>query len=286
MARMQHQAALWGDLIFYCGYAALALILKVLHSMTVESALLCLAAMALTSFVLYVRQGYIAMVGFGSGWQLLRMFWPQGRWIAVANASAALTSQGFAWALALFGGPSAVAAFQAILNLSNAGNPIILGVGNLLVPATALAGTQSGPRAATRTALRLGARGGVLVGIYFALLLLLPSTFLSLAYGHQSSYFGLTNSLRLLAIAQLIQYPGQMITALLNGIGENRGAFNAQLAATLTTCAVGLPLTLLRGVNGAALGLACSNCARCLMALRVLRHKTAKPSLELAGESI
>ena len=286
MAHMQHQTALWGDLLFYCGFAILLLVLKRLHALTVGNALLCLGSMALASLVLYARVSRVTIAGVGSGWRLLQSFWPQGRWIAVTNASAAVTGQGFAWALALSQGPSAVAAFQAILNLSNAGNPIILGVGNLLVPAAARAGSQLGPRAAAQAGLRLALRGGVLVGIYFAMLLIWPSMFLSLAYGAQSGYLVLVNPLRLLAIAQLIQYPAQMIGALLNSMGENRGAFGAQLAGTLATCAIGLPLAVFRGVSGAALGLGCSNAVRCLMALQILRSKTPRRSLELAGESV
>jgi O-antigen/teichoic acid export membrane protein len=285
MAQMKYQTALWSDFIFYCGFAFCVVVLKTLHTITVEYALLCLAGMASISVVLCMWQDQTTIAGFGSGWGLLCTFWPQGRWIAIANACAALTSQGLAWVLAVSSGPSAVAAFQATLNLANAGNPIILGIGNLLVPAASLAGTQSGPRAATRTALQLAARGGVLVGAYFLLVLFLPSTFLSLAYGHQSSYVGLITPLRLFAIAQLIQYPAQMTTALLNSMGENRGAFIAQVAATLATFAVGLPLILLKGVNGAGVGLICSNGARCLTALRVVRDKTVQPCPELAGDS-
>ena len=152
-------------------------------------------------------------------------------------------------------GAGDAAGFQAVSNLLGFTHPIILSLGNIIVPAAARARVIDGLKAARRVAMVHAMQGGLLLLPYFAVLLIFPRQLLSLFYGSKSSYVGLTVALRLLALAYLFYYLSLAFKFLLNALEENRAQFAAEVVSSSLLAIIIVPSVIIFGVNGAIVAL-------------------------------
>jgi O-antigen/teichoic acid export membrane protein len=182
-----------------------------------------------------------------------RSFWATGHWVLGSNLVTNFSIQAVPWALFLFQGPAETAGFQAISNLLGASHPVMLSLGNIVVPAAARARVKDGFQAARRVALRHTAQGGLLLLPYLAALLIFPGLLLSLFYGAGSQYVKLENSLRLLTVFYALHYISLALKFLLNALEKNRMQFMVEFCGSLLLTALLIPLVLRFGLLGAIL---------------------------------
>src|SRR4029077_17429687 len=103
-----------------------------------------------------------------------RMFWATGRWVLGSNVLANLNIQAGPWAIFLFRGPADAAGFQAVANLIGVSHPIMLSLGNFLIPAVARVRAKQGLLAARRVALSQSTQAALLLLPLILLLLVMP----------------------------------------------------------------------------------------------------------------
>jgi O-antigen/teichoic acid export membrane protein len=252
LAHLRHGRAIWGDAVRYIGQAAVLWSLAHSGRLTVLTALQVIAVTSAAGAALQVLQLGFARVSVREAILSVPSFWRLGRWALLSSGTDAVTFQIFPWALAFFHGALQAAPFQAVRNLLGVTHPILLSLPGLIVPATAKAHQQEGMAAAARSAVRFGTQAGIILFPYYVLLLIWPRAALALLYGRHSPYVSFDWSLRVFVIAHVFVFLFQIKAGLLNGVERPRSVFAAELASTGIALSVGLPLTALWGVAGAA----------------------------------
>jgi O-antigen/teichoic acid export membrane protein len=253
MARLAFRTTLFTDAISYLGQAGVLWLLARNGRLTPEVgfaviALTCgVAAVAQLSFM---RVRLTAAISLGD-WA--RNFWRTGYWVLGSSLVTNFSIQAVPWALFLFRGPAEAAGFQAISNLLGVAHPIMLSLGNIVVPAAARAHMKDGLFAARRVALRHAAQGGLLLLPYVAALLIFPRQLLGLFYGSSSPYVALDSALRLLTVIYALHYISLSLKFLLNALEKNRPQFVAELCGSLLLAGLVIPLVLWFGLPGAIL---------------------------------
>jgi O-antigen/teichoic acid export membrane protein len=251
MARLSFRKALLTDAVSYLGQAGLIWFLANRGTLSSES---CFVVIALTCVVAGIAQAlmlHLRAISAQGCRTLIGRFWELGHWVLWANLATNLSLQVVPWVLFLARGASDVAAFQAISNLLGFSHPIMLSLGNIIVPAAARARVREGLRAAQRVAVVHATQGGLLLLPYFAALLLFPRQLLGLFYGSRSPYLALTGPLRLFALVYAIYYLTLAVKFLLNALEENRAQFTAELVSSLILVSTIVPLVIFYGLLGA-----------------------------------
>jgi O-antigen/teichoic acid export membrane protein len=261
MAHFRYRDVIWGDAGSYLGQAIVIALLA--HFGKLNSSL-AFAVIAVTSAVACAQQ--LSMLGVSKpdlqrAREVIRTSWRLGRWAILTNLFNAFTVICFPWALALARGAQEAASFQAMINVLGVTHPIIVSVGNLIVPAATKARKDAGTRAASFSAFRYGLQGGALLLPYFVLLLVWPTQVLSAFYGASSGYVASAGLLRIFVFAYLFAYVASVLGGLLKGLERPKSVFLAQLVGTCAGLSFGLPLIAGRGLVGAPIGLATMNLA-------------------------
>jgi len=255
MARLAYRKALAGDAISYLGQAAVVWFLARKAMLTPES---CFVVIALTCLCAAIVQAGLLRLRIPARWEVAklgRQFWSTGHWVLWSSLSMNVSLQAVPWSLFILRGAGDAAGFQAVSNLLGFTHPIILSLGNIIVPAAARARVIDGLKAARRVAMVHAMQGGLLLLPYFAVLLIFPRQLLSLFYGSKSSYIGLTVALRLLALAYLFYYLSLAFKFLLNALEENRAQFAAEVVSSSLLAIIIVPSVIIFGVSGAIVAL-------------------------------
>ena len=273
MARLAFRTALGTDMISYLGQAALVWLLAHYGHLSVEAAfgvigLTCgLAAVAQLWFFRGTWRGKLNLRGHA------HTFWSTGRWVLGSNLLANFNIQAAPWALFVLRGPVDAAAFQAISNLIGVSHPIMLSLGNFLVPAAARARARQGLTAARRVSLSLATQAGLLLLPLILLLLILPRPLLGLFYGAASTYVVLDWPLRLLALTYVLTYWAMAIRFFLIAVeSKNRAQFLFELCWSVLFVALLIPLTLHWGLAGAIVATGLSQGAKLASNLVLMRQ--------------
>jgi O-antigen/teichoic acid export membrane protein len=182
-------------------------------------------------------------------------FWNTGRWVLGSNLLTNLSLHAAPWALFLLRGPAEAAGFQAVSNLMGVSHPIVLSLGNVVVPAAARARVTAGLLAARRVALRHGSQAGLLLLPFAVILLIFPRQLLGLFYSSTSPYAVLEGPLRLLTIVYVLRYFSMTLTFLLNALEKNRVQFVFELCGSLLLGGLVVPLVIWFGLSGAILAI-------------------------------
>lgn len=275
MARLAFRTALITDAISYLGQAGVLWLLARNGKLTPEIgfaviALTCgVAAVVQLSFIRVrlttpIRLGYWA-----------RSFWTTGYWVLGSTLVTNFSIQVVPWALFLFRGPVEAAGFQAISNLLGVAHPIMLSLGNIVVPAAARAHMKEGLFAARRVAMRHAAQGGLLLLPYVAALLILPRQLLGLFYGSNSPYLALDSALRLLTVIYALHYISLSLKFLVNALEKNRPQFVTELCGSLLLAGLIVPLVLWFGLPGAIVAIGVWLATRLTGNLIILRRVEA-----------
>lgn len=254
MAQGGHKQTVPGDVVSYLGQAVCIAILSYTGNLTVQGAF---AVMGLTSAAALAVQCIQIRPSFDA-WRDLRGtardFWILGRWVMFGNFTGVVTTLGCSWTLVWFHGADAVGKFQALANLMKLTNPLTICMAGLIVPAAARAFGKHGVAAAKRITVRYGLMTAGVLLPYYALLLLLPTTFIHLLYGDGSAYGALGNQLRAFVVWYAALLVAQIGGCFLNAIEQSRRSFVAQAVQTACVVLVTLPLTALFGLEGLMLG--------------------------------
>lgn len=268
--RMQHRRALWGDAVSYLGQVALVwLLARRGFSLNFAFALMALTSgLALAVQLLQVR----ARLGGVALWRLGLEYWDVGKWYLLNNLVNVVAVQAYPWAVASFCGLEEAAYFQAVANILGVTNPVLFGIGGLILPAVAKARHAGRGVEVRRIALCYTVQGAVLLFPYYFVLLCWPHEVLMTIYGGNSPYLGLKLPLQLSVLTYLFGYLAGMGMTTLNGIERGAQAFLAQLASVATVLALGLPLTAQVGLIGAVVGSACATLARLVVSGVFLRR--------------
>jgi O-antigen/teichoic acid export membrane protein len=277
MARLAFRTTLFTDAISYLGQAGVLWLVARNGKLTPEVgfgviALTCGVAALVQVSLLRVR---VRMTGANSLRAWARDFWKTGNWFLGSNLVANFSIQAVPWALYLFRGPAEAAGFQAISNLLGVSHPIVLSLGNIVVPAAARARMKGGLLAARRVALGHAAQGGLLLLPYVVALLIFPRHLLGLFYGPGSPYVVLDSALRLLTVVYALNYFSMTLKFLLNALEKNRLQFVVELWGSLLLAGLVVPLVLWFGLPGAILATGLGLAARLTSNVIVLRQVKA-----------
>jgi O-antigen/teichoic acid export membrane protein len=273
MARLAFGTALCTDAISYLGQAAVIWLCVRAGQMSPEIAF---AVMGLTCGVAGIAQLWCLRDSCHGRTKLrehAQIFWATGRWVLGSNVLANLNIQAGPWAIFLFRGPADAAGFQAVANLIGVSHPIMLSLGNFLIPAVARVRARQGLLAARRVALSQSTQAALLLLPLTLLLLSMPRPLLGLFYGGASPYVVLDGPLRLLALTYVLTFWTMAIRYFLIAVeSKNQAQFLIEFCGSALFIVTLIPLTLHWGVAGAIVATGLSQAAKLVSNLILMRQ--------------
>ncbi|HEX4808404.1 MAG TPA: hypothetical protein VH325_05715 [Bryobacteraceae bacterium] len=247
LCQARYRSAVLPDALSYLGQAAIVGVLRP------TSLLVVFWVMAITSILGLLWQGALIGVGkvtiAGLKSDFVESF-HLGRFIAVANGMNMLILQIPSWSLLASTGKGGVAAFQALMNVVGAANPLLLGLSNHLIPAVARAANR-GVAAARRVVAVDGSAAGAILLVYMVAILLIPVQIMSLIYGHKSPYISSAPLLKWFVVVYAFQFAAALVGAYEGGLGRTTSYMHSQFASLVSLCVAGVPLIFKYGVPGA-----------------------------------
>lgn len=254
MADLRFGEAILGDAISYLGQAGLILLMHHYGKLTLNTAYLSMALSSSAAICVQALQVGLKPVNREHFKELIAEFWVLGRWMLLNNASGLISGLAYWYVLKWTHGDADCAAFGVIVAMMKLANPVMVSIGNLIVPAVSRLHEHEGIRAARRIALRYTAFGAVLLGPFFLVVFIAPELMLKLFYGWGTPYVEHATALRLFVLNYTMAYVGAALGAWLAGLGHSRLSFYTQAVNVITTLAVGLPMTWAWGVMGLVVG--------------------------------
>ena len=254
MAHLRHGDAIWGDAFSYLGQAALIFVSIAIRDISVHQVFGIIAVTSACAAVMQAIQLRLRLSGSKGSLAPVRDFWVLGRWAVFANAAVSISTVAFPWMLAIRSIQDS-ASFQALLNVVGVTNPIMLGMSNLIVPATSRISRSKGIPSAWRASAKYGLAGAAILLPCYLILLLYPTGILRLFYGSHSPYVVLATPLCFLVIAYALVYLAHVLSAFFYGLERGQTVLKAQIFGGVAAIAVGLPLARIWGVLGASGGL-------------------------------
>jgi O-antigen/teichoic acid export membrane protein len=273
LANFRHDRAVIGDAVSYLGQAVVMLVLAATDSLTLSNALYSMAATSGLAALIQARQlGLSLRVPLGLS-RTFCEFWSIGSLVLAYGIVSVMRTQITPWVLAATSGPGSAASFQAVLNVLNAANPIVLGLTNV-IPQTAAHARANGNVAAWRSARAYIFMGVPLTFSYYVAALLAPDFILHIFYGTGSSYLELSYAVRLLVIAWMLSYWADMICSFLHGIDSARVALVINTIGAIAVAILILPMTEVLGLTGTCITMVVAHLARLLASLLGLKWTT------------
>lgn len=283
MAELRFAAAIPGDAISYLGQVALLFAAASSGSLTLPRAFLIIGATSSLAVVLQATQIGIVRISLAELRSIARDFWKLGSWMLLANLAMIASSLGYTWTLRIFHGLNATATFAAMLVPLKVVNPMLMGVGNLLVPAVARISRREGARATIRAASRYALLGAAVIFSYYGLLCAFPTVALRIVFGAGSPYLEQATLLRFYLLNMVMVYIEIVLLGWLSGLGETRANFVTQTFQAITTLLIGLPLTARYGIPGLITGGLISTSV-CVIAQWIMLRKALAPERAASGE--
>lgn len=259
MARMRYASTIPGDAVSYLLQPLGMLMLAASGRISLGNLFWCAGATSLVAAAVQCMQTRSRAVPAGANTGGAA-FWNLGKW-ALGNRVMSLTNaQAFTWFLGISAGPAAAAGLQAVGNALGATHPAMFGIANVMLPSVAKA-KEDGTAMALDTARRYSLQGAALIVPYLTLLVIAPEAVLHLLYGAASAYGSLITPMRIMAGTYFLLYLGQVTGGAALGLGHASSTFWSGAAGTMVAAMVGLPLVIILGIDGAALGYLASTAA-------------------------
>ena len=251
LADLRHRVATIGDAVTYFGQPLLLAFFAWSGSLDLALALYLMAAACAAGALVHLSRLRLVAPTLRDASSVVVNFWLLGKWQLGINAILLLNVRVYPWALAYAKGTAAAAEYQAMLNVANLMNLLIIGLGNAIPQVAAQARAHEGTRRAWRSA-----RAYILVGllpalVFSGILFVAPSLVLSLFYGANSPYLGTALAVQIVALSFPARYVGDLTCCYLIGVEAGRLAVIAYLAG-LTASLVLLPFALPFGLAGIA----------------------------------
>lgn len=270
LAEFKYRKAVFGDMVAYLGGPLLLLAMAWLGRLSLDGALYIMATSFAVSAVLQCLQQKLARPSITVDLRSAGQIWEAGKWFIMTSLLILLGVQIPLWILAAGGGPDQVAALQAVVNIANLLNPLIIGIGNIIPQATSEARLSGGLAAAWRVS-----RGYIGIGLMPTILIsmfaiALPDLLLRIFYGAASPFLVLSLSIQLITLLWPARFASEIICVFLVSIDGGRQAVIAHASGILVTIAA-LPLSTPYGIAGFAFAIAIGAVARLLLGLVFVR---------------
>jgi hypothetical protein len=274
LADFQYRKATLGDAVAYLGGPLLALTLALRGEMSLAGALYAMSAAFGLGALLHARSQKLNRPAILLNREVISDIYRSGRWFLVTSVLILLGVQLPLWTLAAVGGAVEAAALQAVLNIGNLLNPMIIGLGNAIPQGSAEARLKHGIDGAWRAT-----RGYILIGLLptvalSAFTIVFPQLPLQVFYGSLSIFFALTLSVQFLILAWPARLASELICAFMVSVDSGKQAALTHLAGIGLTMAT-LPLAAPLGVPGCCLALGLGSVARLVVGHLFVRNLVA-----------
>ena len=269
-AQMRHASAIPGDAIRYLGQAAALIALAASGRLTLENAVMSMAAAAGIGAAWQVAQVRISFSDLVAWRKTAHGFRDIGLGSLATNLLSTMSLQAYPWCLAAVGGSDQAAGFQAALNVVLVVNPLLIGLCNTIPQAVARSATAGGLREAWRATRLQVALGAVPVVAYYGMVLAWPAPILQALYGAASPYVMSGSAVQAMAAASILGFAIELVIAVLHGLQRTRVSMRINAAGLAAAVLLGLPLTAAWGLGGACIGIAAANLARAAVAAGVV----------------
>ena len=189
----------------------------------------------------------------------LKKNWILGKWVFASSLVWAVSMNLYPWLLAAFHGVASAAVWATCLGVVSVGNPVLLGIQNLVGPKIAHVYAADGSRALPRLVLKISAVVGTFMSILCLVMFIWGGRFLALLYGRQ--YAGNRLIVAILALNLLVTALAFPLSRALFAVDRARVDFLVNFTALFIMLTLGLSMVRAFGLIGAALGLLGANFA-------------------------
>jgi O-antigen/teichoic acid export membrane protein len=271
MAKLKYKKAILGDTITYIGRVIGIVLLYSLDYLTLNNVFYLLTFVTMIGLIIQILQvGFIRISKNDIGGEF-NTFWSIGKWMLGSSFVSLLTIQAFPWSLALIYGTSEAGRLQAIINLVGITNPLMIGMWNILLPVIAKTYQNSTYIKTLKVMVKYGLSGCVIILPYFIGVFLFPKEVLEITYG-SSVYTDLATVLRIYVLCYLFMYIAQILQSFPSSLKLSKKVFQNQTTAAGISVIFGIPLTVIFGVTGAAIGVLLVNITRTLFLIFIIRN--------------
>jgi O-antigen/teichoic acid export membrane protein len=275
MAHLRHSEAVWGDAVSYLGQAVMIWIFLKSQHQSLAAIFGILAATSLLAAAVQIGQLRLRLAWEKDLLRQLKDYWRVSRWAVLANTAVVVPGVAYPWFLALQGTYLA-ASYQALLNIIGVCNPVMMSVGNVILPETIRANASGGWKRASRVLLRGGIVGAAFLLPCYALIFSWPGLFLRILYRANSPYFFQQDALRILVAACCLGYGAYLLSALFYGLGQSKLVFKVQSFGAAVALICGFPLVMRFGVSGACVGMVCVYASQLIVAAVLVKKFGAR----------
>ena len=219
------------------------------------------AACALAGFLwLYLARERFVMRG-GQLRKTMQQSWSLGKWLFANLLTLLMQGHITYWLLAWVVGTTATGVYAACMSVALFANPLLMGLGNILGPKTALAFEEGGGARLQHQVIRDSLTLALAMTLFCLVVLLVGDDVILLLY-HDKEYEGQGHTITVLALALLVMAVGMPTTAALTSIGRPREVFWTGSFGLVVTVVLSWFLVIEWGVQGAAYGFLAGNAAR------------------------
>jgi O-antigen/teichoic acid export membrane protein len=183
----------------------------------------------------------------------LRKNWFFGKWVFASGLIWAVSMNLYPWLLATFHGVASAGVWAACLGVVSVGNPVLLGIQNLVGPKIAHEYAAEGARALHRLVLKISVVIAFPMSLLCLVLILWGGRLIALLYGHQ--YVGIGLVVAILSLNLLVTAMAFSFSRALFAIERADVDFLVNCLALFIMIVLGLWLVRNFGALGAALGL-------------------------------
>lgn len=187
----------------------------------------------------------------------LRKNWILGKWVFASGLVWAVSMNLYPWLLAAFHGVASTGVWAACLGVVSVGNPVLLGIQNLVGPKIAHEYAAKGPRALRRLVLKITAVVATPTSLLCLVMFIWGDRLLTLLYGRQ--YAGNSSIVAILALNVIVTAVAFSFSRALFAIDQAHVDFLVNFTALFIMITLGLWLVRAFGPLGAALGLLGAN---------------------------
>jgi O-antigen/teichoic acid export membrane protein len=215
----------------------------------------------------------------------LKRNWVLGRYVFASGLAWAVSVNLYPWLLTAYHSVASAGIWAACLGVVSVGNPVLLGIQNIIGPKIAHEYAAKGPRALNRLVLKMTAVTAIPMALLCIVMFIWGGTLLNHLYGPAYAGNGLIVSL--LSLNVLVTAVAFSLSRVLFAIDKARVDFLVNFTALFVMATFGLWLVRAFGPLGAALGLLGANLSTSVVrAVAVLRlslsvSRTALNSHEL-----
>ena len=187
----------------------------------------------------------------------LKKNWVFGKWVFASGLVWAVSMNLYPWFLAAFHGAASTGVFAACSGVVSVGNPVLLGMQNLVGPKISHACAEAGPKALRRLVLKITAAVSLPVSLLCLALIVWGGRFVALMYGRQ--YAGNNLVVAILALNILVGVSAFSFSRALFAVERADLDFLVSFVALFVMVTTGFWLVRAFGPLGAAFGLMVSN---------------------------